>query len=100
MWLNPQFPADLVTFTEEILNGKLHFLCSGSTLSYQWKSQIFGLNVLVYCYTANQYSKITSIFQIFQTKVLALNINKTRITNENVEIIVESKVTMNQITTM
>ena len=24
----PQFYADLVTFTEEILNGKLHFLCS------------------------------------------------------------------------
>ena len=24
----PQFPADLVTFTEEILNEKLHFLCS------------------------------------------------------------------------
>ena len=22
---NPQFPADLGTFTEEILNGKLHF---------------------------------------------------------------------------
>ena len=28
MWPNPQFPADLVTFTEEILNGKLYFLCS------------------------------------------------------------------------
>ena len=28
MWANPQFPAELVTFTEEILNGKLHFLCS------------------------------------------------------------------------
>ena len=28
MWPNPQFPVDLVTFTEEILNGKLHFLCS------------------------------------------------------------------------
>ena len=28
MWSNPQFPADLVTFTEDILNGKLHFLCS------------------------------------------------------------------------
>ena len=28
MWPNPQFPADLVTFTEETLNGKLHFLCS------------------------------------------------------------------------
>ena len=25
MWPNPQFPADLVTFTEEVLNGKLHF---------------------------------------------------------------------------
>ena len=25
---NPQFPAALVTFTEEILNGKLRFLCS------------------------------------------------------------------------
>ena len=28
MWPNPQSTADLVTFTEEILNGKLHFLCS------------------------------------------------------------------------
>ena len=26
MWPNPQETADLVTFTEEILNGKLHFL--------------------------------------------------------------------------
>ena len=26
-----QFPADLVTFTEEILNGKPHFLCSVRT---------------------------------------------------------------------
>ena len=28
MWPNPQFPADLDTLTEEILNGKRHFLCS------------------------------------------------------------------------
>ena len=29
MWPNPQFPGDYwVTFTEEICNGKLHFLCS------------------------------------------------------------------------
>ena len=27
MWPNRQFLADSVTFTEEILNGKLHFLC-------------------------------------------------------------------------
>ena len=25
MWSHPQFPADLFTFTEEILNGKLIF---------------------------------------------------------------------------
>ena len=28
MWPNPQETADLVTFTEEILNGKLWLLCS------------------------------------------------------------------------
>ena len=28
MWPNPQIPADLVTFAEKILNGKLQFLCS------------------------------------------------------------------------
>ena len=26
MRLNPWFPADLVTFTEEVFNGKLNFL--------------------------------------------------------------------------
>ena len=31
---NPQFPADLVTFTEEILNGKLHFLRNDSKKTY------------------------------------------------------------------
>ena len=30
MWPNPQFLVDLVTFTEEILNENLHFLCSDS----------------------------------------------------------------------
>ena len=28
MWPNPQETADVVTFTEEILNGKLDFLCN------------------------------------------------------------------------
>ena len=32
MWPNPQEPADLVTFTDEILNGKLRFLCSVKNL--------------------------------------------------------------------
>ena len=32
MWPNPQFPADLVTFPEEILNRKLHF-CAVSSVA-------------------------------------------------------------------
>ena len=36
MWLNPQETADLVSFTEEILNGKLHFLCSDYTTIHMY----------------------------------------------------------------
>ena len=35
MWPNPQFPADLVKLTEEILNGKFQFLCSGLIFYYK-----------------------------------------------------------------
>ena len=34
MWPNPQETPDLVTFNEEILNRKLHFLCSVLILSF------------------------------------------------------------------
>ena len=33
-----KFPADLVTFTEEILNETLHFLCSFGTMQQQFFS--------------------------------------------------------------
>ena len=33
MWPNPQFPADLVTFTDEILSGKTSFLCNDQDCS-------------------------------------------------------------------
>ena len=36
MWPNPQFPADLVSFTEKTLNGKLFFCAVGMmSLNYQ-----------------------------------------------------------------
>ena len=42
MWPNPLETADLVTFTEEILNGKFRFLCSDlREYSDQFKSFIF-----------------------------------------------------------
>ena len=34
MWLNPQFPADLIIFAKEILNEKLHFLYSVDSQSH------------------------------------------------------------------
>ena len=34
MWPNPQFS----TFTEEIYNGKIHFLCSENKVLYFWKA--------------------------------------------------------------
>ena len=36
MWPNPQFPVDLVTFTDKILNDKVHLLCS----DYCWKNRV------------------------------------------------------------
>ena len=50
MWPNPQETADFVTFTEEILNGKLHFLCSAIyviTNSDTTFKTVYDLNVLV-----------------------------------------------------
>ena len=38
MWPNPQETEDLVTFTEEILNGKLQFLCSADIISIRVQS--------------------------------------------------------------
>ena len=38
MWPNPQFSVDLVTFTEEILNGKLHFLRSENKSENKYSS--------------------------------------------------------------
>ena len=35
MWPNPQETANLLAFTEEILNGKLHFLCSLNSIYHK-----------------------------------------------------------------
>ena len=47
MWPNPQFPADLVTFTEEILNEKLHFLSSVKSLQYIPKESVGKIGCLM-----------------------------------------------------
>ena len=47
IWPNTQFSADLVTFTVEILDGKLHFLCSDVLPGWCFDILLLlGLNVL------------------------------------------------------
>ena len=38
MWPNPQIPADLVTFTKEILSRKKHFLCSVEDINNKYEN--------------------------------------------------------------
>ena len=58
MWQNPQENADLVTFTGEILNGKLDFLCS----AYNIYSPDNG-----HTYCKKFYSKYCNNFVVFLT---------------------------------
>ena len=43
MWPNPHDTTDLVTFTEEILNGKIHFF--GSSFAWAYTKFVF-MNIL------------------------------------------------------
>ena len=45
-----RYPADLVTFTEEIINGKLLFLCSGSTSNFQTQKRRVSKNQVLRFY--------------------------------------------------
>ena len=46
-FLKKTFRADLVTFTEEILNGKLHFLCSAMSQILYPPPDISSLNIVL-----------------------------------------------------
>ena len=59
---NPQEPANLVIFTEEILNGRFHFLCSGIFLiktSYRTTYIFTGNRIQRTLSATNQIKKIT-----------------------------------------
>ena len=74
MCLNPQETVDLVTFTEEILNGKIHFLCSDKTTSYivnirvEIKNSEFK-NIEFHNFTASIETIISTMQEFFFTKV-------------------------------
>ena len=58
MWPNPQFPADLVTLTEEIHHGKLHFLCSDSSIlsNLTWLNE--GRDLIMFLMSFTRISRI------------------------------------------
>ena len=74
-------PTNLVTFTEEIINGKLHFLCSESYPEYKEGNQKLGIfyqitnaiNSLFNFYSKNLHSlKVYNVAMIYnkQSRVL------------------------------
>ena len=71
---NPQFPADLATFTEKIFNGKLQFLASYSLLKLIFNTtfSIFSLLFSLYInIVANKRIRNTH-FNIFYRNILLL----------------------------
>ena len=69
MWPDPQKTADLVTFTEEILNGKIHFLCSDS----------FKINFILHTFCSLQLCKFSIgcwslIFVVISTGIYLIKI--------------------------
>ena len=67
MWPNPQIPADLVTFTEEIHNGKLHFLCSVNGV-FKVSNQTYwklGVDILINQFSSWNWKKTLEL-QTFQ----------------------------------
>ena len=65
------FPADFVTFTEEILNGKNHFLCSDSPWDWHQTGTKFGIKHVIYQKLANLYRKGISSLTSFKVSSLS-----------------------------
>ena len=88
MWPNPQFPADLAIFTEEILNRKLRFLCSDYTMSLFLKHLIVTFENIVFLrkiymiWSSSFYRKSYVIWNITAPYFLKLRKN-TEINYEN-----------------
>ena len=69
-WPTPHFPANLATLTEEILNGKLHFLCIVSWkvgLNLSLQKQVFAvMDASESHFSIKLHSNGLSLVQIFK----------------------------------
>ena len=82
MWFNSQFPADLVAFTGELLNGQLHFLCCEEkqdkrkwkfTFWVLWTLQFISTNAIFEHKTSHQTTRISPLPPTFSRKSLYQN---------------------------
>ena len=72
MWPNPQETVDSMTFTEEILNGKLKFLCSVT-----WKSVVPPLDFQIDPTLCFQFKKFLGYWR-FSTYLVMFQILRLR----------------------
>ena len=81
MWPNSQFPVDLVTFTEEILNGRLNFLCSENDVD----DVKFGLicNMIKLRVTKSIYTSRRNSTKVFR-RVLRINSHDNLVKLKNI----------------
>ena len=86
MWPNSQFPADLMTFTKEILNGKLYFFvkylensCSEKLQEMQSQKPVmksFLVNLQTYNFTLREKCPNTELFSDPYFPVFSSNTGK------------------------
>ena len=76
MWPNPQETAALVPFTEEILNGKFHFLSSVWQISVSLRHLLKGLDLSTFASVVFQDVGAISEFLILLLEYRGINVCK------------------------
>ena len=80
MSLNPQFPADMVTFTEEIRNGKLHFLCNDWLIMFQVTSKSNQLSRQLHVQNQKEKQQNVNILNMFKVNNKDTRMKSTHVT--------------------
>ena len=76
MWPNLQETADLVTFTQETLNGKLHFLSSVNLIALTKRLKLFLLQMFTFLFY--NYGKIFLNYQVRMADTLSVFIREPK----------------------
>ena len=69
-WPKPHFSAELATFTEEVLNGKLHFLTQKWMSCWHIHNYVWYFFHLVFCYSLSLSDATKSMFLLFVNLLL------------------------------